>query len=215
MKKNLMLCAVPAAAFAAPCAAEFKDDASALAALGASTAKERLSAIYYFGSQRTPGAYEALTAHYPEEKDAYLRVQIVEALDVQGSTWAYSCAVTAAEDRNKAVRQAAAVSLSSKAGDPVADRKLKALAADPYDSVRLSLLSALSVNTSTSSVSIIGAVLSDHKGAAGTRRAAANILSKMKTKASDDMLLRYLSDSDPQIKAAAMARRPSGATPDK
>jgi HEAT repeat protein len=211
MKKNLMFCAVLAASFAAPCAAQLTDDASALAAFKSNSAKDRLGAISYFGAQRTQSAYEALASQFQTEKDAYLRVRIVEALDVQGSTWAYSCASAAAADTNRAVRQEAAVALAANAGDPATEQKLRVLAADPEPGVRMALLQGLSVNTSTTSVSIIGGVLGDHNGPLSSRRAAARVLSAMKTKAADDMLLRYLSDSDPQIEAAAMSRRPASA----
>jgi HEAT repeat protein len=205
-----MIFAALAAVLAAPCAAQLKDDASAMSALNSATAKDRLAAIYYLGAQRTPAAYEALASHFAGEKDAYLRTQLVDSLDVNASTWAFSCALAAAGDANRYVRQAAAMVLSRKAGDPAADKQLGALAADPSDSVRLALVNSLSVNPSTSSVAVLGSVLGDHKAALRTRRAAANVLSKMKTPASDDMVLRYLSDADSQIKAAAMSRRPTG-----
>lgn len=216
MTKSLFISLLLAGAFALPCAAELKDAQAAAAALKSATPKDRLDAIYFLGAQRSQAAYQALAAHFPSEQDAYLRVQLVEALNVQGSTWAYACAAAAADDGNKAVRQAAAASLASKAGDPAADAKLKALGADPAEPVRLTVVSALSVNTSTSAASIIGGVLSDRKGTLKARRAAAAALSRMKTPAADGELLRHLSDADPEIKAAAAARRPAKAkTPKK
>lgn len=215
MKKYILISLLIAGAFALPCAAAVKDSAAALAALNSSVAKDRLDAIYFLGAQRSTEAYAALAAHFPAEKDAYLRVQLVEVMDVQGSTWAYTCVSSAAGDTNKAVRQAAAMSLASKAGDPAVDKKLKALAADPSDVVRISLAHSLSINTSTSAVSIIGGMLSDLKGTLKTRRAAAGALAGMKTPEADGELLKHLSDSDPEIKAAAASRKAAGGKPGK
>lgn len=215
MKRSLLVSLLLAGAFALPCAAALKDAPAAVAALKSDVPKARLEAIYFLGAQRSQEAYAALAAHFPSEKDAYLRVQIVEALNVQGSTWAYACAATAADDANKVVRQAAASALARKAGDQLADRKLRALGADSSDAVSMAVVNALSVNTSTSAAALIGGVLSDPKGALRARRAAAAALSKMKTPAADGELLKHLSDADPEIKAAAASRRPSKAKPTK
>jgi len=193
---------------AAPCLAEVKDQAAAIAALNSASAKDRLEAIHYLALQKDQVSYEALAGRFQTEKDAYLRVQIVEALDVQGSTWAYSCAMSAADDGNKAVRQAAAPMLAPLAGTPAGYKKLKAMAADPDADVRMALVNSLAVDHSTAAVSIIGTVLTDKKGPLGARRLAASRLSEMNTKEADTELLKHLSDGDPQIKAAAAARKP-------
>lgn len=210
MKKLLI---IPAfiAAFAVPGAAELKDAGAARSALRSDKAKDRLEAIYYLGAQRNAEAYEALAGQFKAEKDAYLRTQIVEALDVKGSSWAFSCAVAAAEDSNKAVRQAASAALARRAGDPAADARLKALAGDSAEEVRLAVVSSMAVEPSTTSASIIGAVLADRKGTLKARRAAAEALAGMKTPAGDTELLKHVSDADPKIKAAAQSRRPSKA----
>ncbi|MDO8803169.1 MAG: hypothetical protein Q7R35_01950 [Elusimicrobiota bacterium] len=217
MRKYLIAAAVLLAAL--PCAAELKDAPAAVAALKSAAAKDRLEAIYYLGAQRTQDAYAALADHFPVEKDAYLRVQLVEVLNVRGSTSAYSCAAAAAGDPNKAVRQAAASALAPNAGDAVADGKLGALAADSSEEVRLAVVTSLSADTSTSAVSIVGAVLSDRKSTLRARRTAAGVLSGLKTPGADRELLKHLSDADPEIKAAAAARKParakSGAVPGK
>ena len=215
MKRSLLVSLLFAGTFALPCAAELKDAPAAVAALKSDVPKARLEAIYFLGAQRSQDGYAALAAHFPSEKDAYLRVQIVEALNVQGSTWAYGCAAAAADDSNKAVRQAAASALARKAGDQVADGKLKALGADSSEAVRLAVVAALSVNTSTSAAAIIGGVLSDAKGTLKTRRAAAAVLSKMKTPSADSELLKHAADADPEIKAAAAARKPAKKKPTK
>jgi HEAT repeat protein len=201
------------AVFAAPCAAELKDAGAALEALRSDKAKDRLEAIYYLGAQRNGEAYEALAGHFKAEKDAYLRTQIVGSMNVQASTWAYVCAYEAADDKNKAVRQSAASALAPKVGEPAAAQKLGMLAADPAEVVRLSVVNALAVYTSTEAVSVISGALADRKGTLRARRAAAKALSGMKTPAADAELLKHLSDPDPEIKAAAAARKPSKAKP--
>ncbi len=204
MKKYFKCFIVLAALLAAmPCAAQLKDKASAFEALKSTAAKDRLGAIYYLGAQREPAAYKALASHFKIEKDAYLRVQIVETLDVRGSTWAYACASSAAGDASKSVRQAAASALAPSAGDAQADKKLKALAADPSEPVRLAALNSLSLETSTSAVAIIGGVLSDLEAAPEIRRAAAGVLSRMKTPEAGRELDKHLADPDPEIAAAA------------
>lgn len=215
MKKYILISLLIAGAFALPCAAAVKDSAAALAALNSSVAKDRLDAIYFLGAQRSTEAYAALAAHFPDEKDAYLRVQLVETLNVEGSTWAYACAASAADDKNKAVRGAAARALAVKAGDPAADIKLKALAADPVENVRAAVVNSLSVGTSTSAASIIGEVLSDSKGTLRLRRAAAAALARMKTPQADVELLKHASDADPEIKASAASRKAAGGKPGK
>jgi HEAT repeat protein len=97
--------------------------------------------------------------------------------------------------------------LASKAGDAEANKRLSALAADPADAVRVSVVSSLAVEASTSSVAIIGGVLADHKGNIRVRRAAAAALAGIKNDAADAELLKHLSDADAQIKASAMSRR--------
>lgn len=207
MRKSLVISMFIAVAFTLPCAAAVKDTVAALTALKSGVAKDRLEAVSFLVAQRSPDAYKTLAAHFPEEKDAYLRVQIVEGLDVEGSTWAYTCAVAAADDVNKSVRQAAASALASKAGDPAAAAKLKILAADASESVRFSVVNSLSVDASTSAVAIIGGMLADDKGPVKERRAAAAALSKMKTPSADTELFKHLSDADPEIKASAVSRK--------
>jgi hypothetical protein len=215
MKNYLVLSLLFAGTLALPCAAAVKDTAAAMTALNSAVAKDRLDAIYFLGAQRSTEAYAALAAHFPSEKDAYLRVQLVDTLNVEGSTWAYVCAADAAGDANRAVRRAAARALAVKAGDPAADIKLKALATDPVEAVRAEVVNSLSVGTSTSAVSIIGGVLSDEKGTLRVRRAAAAALSKMKTAQADAELFKHASDADPEIKAAAASRKASGGKPEK
>jgi len=212
MKKILI---VPAfiAAFAVPCAAEVKSFGEAVEALGKTDVKGRLESIYYLGSQRTEAAYEALALQFRKEGDPYLRTQIVGAMNVQASTWAYVCAYEAADDKNKAVRQAAAASLAPKVGEPGAAKKLGILAADPAEAVRMAVVNSLAVDSSTEAVSVIAGSLADRKGSIRARRAAAKALSGMKTPEADAELLKHLSDPDPEIKAAAAARKPSKARP--
>ena len=134
-------------------------------------------------------------------------------LDVQLSTWAYACALQAADDTNRFVRQAAVSSLASKSGDPKAEKKLRALAADTSDAVRMKVVNSLSIENSTQAVSIIGTVLSDDKGSLRARRFAAGALSKMNRPGADSELFKHETDADPEIKAAAAARR-HGAKPE-
>ncbi len=192
---------------ALPCMAEIKDQPAAEAALNSASAKDRLDAISYLGAQRGDTAYAALAARFPDEKDAYLRVKIVEALDVAASTWAYNCAAAASADANKAVRASAAAAIAPLAGRTDADKALKALAKDPAETVRLELINSLSVRPSTSAVSIIGAALADKKGPARPRRAAAAALGNMGTAAAAEELVKHLSDQDPEVKAAAQKGR--------
>lgn len=126
MKRYLLAAAALLAAV--PCPAEFTDSPAAIAALKDVSAKERLGGITYLGALRTEEAYSALAAHFPEEKDAYLRVRLVEALDARSSTGAYACAAAAAGDPNGAVRQAAVSALAPRAGDAAADARLQVLA---------------------------------------------------------------------------------------
>ena len=211
--KNYLIASVLLAVFTMPCAAQFRDSAAAKAALSGKTARERLDAIEYLGAQRSQDAYAALAGHFPSEKDAYLRVQIVEALDVAGSTWAYFCAEKAADDANRAVRQAAAAAIALKAGDPAADKKLKALAADASEPVRFAVVHALSLRPGPSSAAIIGGVLADQKAALRMRRVAAWALSNMKTPEADAELMKHISDADPEIQAAAVSRKPAAKEP--
>jgi len=207
MKKYLLTALVLFAAV--PCGAEIKDIAAARAALGSAAARERLEAIQYLAAERSDPAFEALSAHFPSEKDAYLRVQIVEALDVAGSTWAFACAQNAAGDQNQAVRQAAAAAVAQRAGDPEADNKLKTLAADPQEPVRLTVVNSLSYQPGPSAAAIVGGMLEDKKETLRARRAAAKALSRMKTREADKELAKHLADSDPEIKASAASRKPA------
>lgn len=212
MKKILI---VPAfiAAFAAPCAAEFKDPGAAKAALSSASEDERLAAITYLGSLRTSDAYETMARHFGEEPAAYLRSQTVERMDVNVSSWAFKCVLDAAGDENKVVRQVAASRIARKAGDPRADQRIAALSADSSESVRIAIVRALSLNVSTSAVTAMGRVLADRKGSLTSRRMAADMLSKMNRPDADAELMKHLSDADPKIKATAQSRRPSKAKP--
>lgn len=209
MEKILLLAllAVPVS----PCAAQIKDAGEAMAALGAAAAKDRLEAIGYLAGERSEAAYEALAGHFKTEKDAYLRVQLVEGLDVTASTWAYACAGEAAADANPAVRQAAAAALAPKAGDPEADKRLAALGADPAGPVRLAVVSSLAARPSPSSAAIVGGILSDGAAAPVLRRSAAKALAAMKSKEADAELLKHAGDKDPEVKAAADSRKPKAA----
>lgn len=188
---------------AAPCAAELTSRGDAAAALKAPAARERLEAIGYLAAAKD---YEALAAHFPSEKDAYLRVQIVEALDVAGSTWAYACAEAAAADQNQAVRQAAAGAIAQKTGDLEADKQLIILASDPSEAVRLAAVSAVSQRPGRSSIGIVSAILADKSAPVQLRREAAGALARMNLKEADTELLKYSSDPDKAIKDAASSR---------
>lgn len=209
MKKLLLL--VVFALWASPCAAQIKDAADAAAALGSATARDRLDAINYLAAERSEYAYEALAGHFKTEKDAYLRVQVVEGLDVTASTWAYACAGEAAADANPAVRQAAAAALAPKAGDPEADKQLATLGADKAVPVRLAVVSSLAARPSPSSAAIVGGILSDGAAAPVLRRSAAKALAAMKSKEADAELLKHAGDKDPEVKAAAGSRKPKAA----
>lgn len=211
--KNYIPLVLTCLALAAPCAAELKDEGEAAAALGRADAKSRLEAINYLGARGGDAAYERLAAHFKTEKDAYLRTQIVESLNVAGSTWAYACAAEAAGDKNQAVRRAAAAALAPRAGEPAAGEVLKKLAADPAEEVRLELVHSLSMKPGAASAAMVGGILADRKGTLRARRAAAEALANMKTPESDAELLKHLSDADPKIKATAQSRRPSKAKP--
>ena len=174
--------------------------------LSSGTAAQRLAAVSYLGSLRSEAGYSALAARFRSEPEAYVRVQIVKALDVMLSTSAYACALAAADDPRKAVRQAAASALAARNGEPAADAKLRALAADPSEAVRMALVPPLSVENSTSAASLIGAVLSETKGTGRARRFAAGALSRMKTPSADAELAKHTADQDPEIRAAAVAR---------
>jgi HEAT repeat protein len=209
MKKYLFLSLILAAV--APCSAQLTDVSAALAALGGATARERLDAIEFLAAERSETAYEALAGHFKNERDAYLRVQIVEGLNVEASTWAYACANDAAADANLAVRQAAALALAPKAGDPEADKRLAALGADPAVPVRLAVVSSLAARPSPSSAAIVGGILDDAAAAPVLRRSAAKALAGMKTKEADARLLKHAGDKDAEVKAAADSRRPKAA----
>lgn len=209
MKKILLLAVF--ALSASPCAAELKDAAGAAAALGSAAAKDRLDAINYLAAERSGAAYEALAGHFKTEKDAYLRVQLVEALDVTASTWAYACAGEAAADANPAVRQAAAAALAPRAGEPEADKQLAALGADKAVPVRLAVVSSLAARPSPSSAAIVGGILADGAAAPVLRRSAAKALAGMKSREADAELLRHAGDKDPEVKAAADSRKPKAA----
>jgi len=191
------------------CSAEITGQAGALAALKSEAPKDRLEAIQYLGAQRSDDAYAALALHFRQEKDAYLRVQLVEALDVTISTWSAACALEAADDGNLAVRAAAAVALAPLSGGEAADAKLSALAADPADSVRLAVVSSSARNPGPSTETLLGSVLGDKAAALPVRREAAGALAGMKSKKADAELLKYLSDPDPVIKKAAASRKPA------
>lgn len=69
-------------------------------------------------------------------------------------------------------------------------------------------MNSLSADASTSAVSLIGLVLSDKGGAPRSRRAAARVLSGMKTAGAGAELAKHVSDADPEIRAAAVSRKP-------
>ena len=99
IKKRIAILILMAGAFELPCAAAVKDMPAALTALNSAEDGARLDAIIYLAAQRSPGTAETLAKHFQTEKDPYLRMQLVRALDVSVSTWAASCALAAAVSR--------------------------------------------------------------------------------------------------------------------
>ena len=201
---SVFISAAPCAA--QPAAAPVNDAAGARSALSSAAAKDRLQAINYLAMERD---FETLAGHFASEKDAYLRVQIVEALDVAGSTWAYACAGLAAADGNQAVRQAAAGAIAQRTGAAEANKQLSALAADPSENVRAAVVNAMLQHPGPAAASIVGGVLSDKAATPMLRREAAASLARMKNKEADAELLKHAADPDKEIRASVSSRTPA------
>lgn len=169
--------------------------------LNSTTAAVRLSAIQELSILQTDDAINALVEHLKKEKDNYLKIQIIESLNVETSTVAFSAVVDAIYDKNSYVRQSAVRQLGySSKPEKVLPVIEKLLNEEKDKSVKMTAINTLSLYKTTTTVEIIDKIVADKTADKDLRLLAVHLLGKIGTKEAKNKLQKYLADTDPEVR---------------
>lgn len=167
------------------------------------SAKVRLDAIQYLLNNQSEETIDILVEHLKTEKDAYLKSQIIEGLNVSVSTVALNVVISATEDSNPYIRQSALINLANydKLED-ISGVVRKVLEKDNNLYVKMTALNTLRRHSSTTTVELIDIVLSNPKEDKKLRLLGVNILGNMNTPQAKSKLKKYKNDPDVEVKNA-------------
>lgn len=186
--------------------------------LASSSPPVRAAAVEYFRDQRSAQASAVLLERLAAEKNAGLKIPLIEAVDVNASTEAFAALAGLLEDPNPHVAQAAAISLGACADPerllPVFEKGLKSGA--PRQ-VKLSIVNMLGFHRSTGAVALLDSVAADGKNVPEMRSLAVGSMSRMGSKEALSKAGAYSADKDPLVsvegKKAAAYAAPAKAKP--
>lgn len=189
--------------FSAAAAAQ-KTDKDFLADLKSGSLELKLAAVDNFRAKRSPEGDAVLSKQYKNEKDAYVRKQIAEGLDVNRSTYAYECARAALKDPSLQVRQSAVEALARYGDVSKIEADFKELLgpAAPRE-LRLAAINALGFNASTRAVALLDSVAADTVNPSEMRRLAVISMGRMGGAYAKGRIKRYANDKDAAVKAEA------------
>lgn len=162
----------------------------------------RLGAIRDLSRIGTDQAIKVLIEQLKTETDAYLKIQIVEALTVYQSTTTSQAIISALDDLNPKVRQAAAINLGCFTDESrVVPELARILNNDQDIAVKMSALNTLG-QYKKDSVEAIDKVLANRNSDKKLRLLAVHSLGNIGSKAAKTKLEKYKNDSDPEVKKA-------------
>jgi len=164
------------------------------------SAKVRLDAIQYLLNNQSEETIDILVEHLKAEKDAYLKSQIIEGLNVRVSTVALNVVISATEDSNPYIRQLALINLANY--DKLEDISgviKKVLKKDNNLYVKMTALNTLRRHSSTTTVELIDIVLSNPKEDKKLRLLSVNIMGNMNTPQAKSKLKKYRNDLDVEV----------------
>lgn len=162
--------------------------------------KVRISAIQSLGKVQTEEVVRALTDAYKKEKDAYLRMQMVDSLSVNQSTAALTGVIFALDDSNPQVRQSAVIALGYYGDNEKIATALSLLFdKEKEEAVKFSIVNTLGQQKNKSAVSGLGKGLGKNNDKRMRLFAVGN-LEKVQTKESLTELEKNKEDPDPEIK---------------
>lgn len=172
--------------------------------LESSSPPVRTAAVEYFRDQHSAPAAKVLLARIAAEKNPGLRIPLIEAIDVNASTEAFSALAVLLEDPNPHVAQAAAISIGACADParllPVFEKGLKGAA--PRQ-VKLSIVNMLGFHRSTGAVALLDSVAADKAGAPELRGLAVGSMARIGTKDALSKAGAYAGDKDPRVSGEA------------
>lgn len=181
-----------------------KTDKDFLADLKSGSAKVRLAAVDNFRARQSLEGDIILSKQYKSEKDAYVRKQIVEGMDVNRSTYAYECAREALKDPNIQVRLTAVGALGWYRDVSKIETEFKELLSPAApEAVRLAAIHVLGFNASTRAVALLDSVASDTVNPAEIRHMAVISMDRTGSAYAKDRIKRYANDKDAAVKAEA------------
>lgn len=162
--------------------------------------KVRITAIQSLGKVQNEDIVRALTDAYKKEKDAYLRMQIVDSLSVNQSTSALAGVISALDDPNPQVRQTAVIALGYYGDNEKIVNALSTLFDnEKEEAVKFSIVNTLGQQKNKTAVSGLGKAL-DKKNDKRMRLFAVTNLGKIQTKEAFTELEKNKDDSDPEVK---------------
>ena len=180
--------------------------------LDSSSPAVRAAAVEYFKGQHSAAADEVLLARLEAERNPGVRAGLVEAVDVNVSTAAFSAVASLLDDPNPYVAQSAAIAMGA-CGDgrllPVYEKALKGGA--PAQ-VKQTIVNMLGFRSDPGAVALLDAVAAEKTNPSEMRRLAVTSMGRIGTKDALNKAAAYAKDKDPRVsgeakKAAARSKK--------
>jgi len=179
------------------------------AELTSSSPTVRVAAVEYFRNARTTAANNVLLERLGAEKDLAMKIRLVEALDVSGSTAAFAAVAELAGDPNRQVAHSAVIVLGRSGRTEAVIPVFEKILAAPGSSakVKQAVVNALGLHPGPEAVRLLDSVAADTANPSGMRQTAVSYMRRFGTKDAADKVKLYINDKDAAVKSEAKKKK--------
>lgn len=168
--------------------------------LKSSTTAVRLNAIRKLGISLNDERIRILSEHLLEEKDNYLKVEIMEIISLSGSTVAFNAITKQLEDKNPYMRSVAVLNLGKFKEELSLPILKKVLKEEKNRSVKLTTISAFKNYKSTAAVETLDNLVSNPNEDKDIKIASIKVLGAIGGPYSEKVLKKYSSHPDKELR---------------
>lgn len=164
---------------------------------------EVTSGIRNLAKMENKKAESVLVQELKSTKDNYIKVQTIEALTMYQSTTSVEAVISALNDANPNVRQAAMINLGYFGdNERIAQVVAGALENEKDKTVKLSGINTLTQHKNKAAVAALSKISKEDKDLE-IRKSTIRVLGKINTKEARDEIKKHTADSDPEIRKEA------------
>jgi len=173
--------------------------------LRSSSPQVRAAATEYLKTQHSSAANDILLAAMAEERNPGLRARLIEALDVNASSAAFSAAADAVFDKNPHVAQSAVIALGggSDSARVTAVLEKVIMGKSVPEQVKQGAVNALGFHSSTDSVRILDYVAANTGNPEDMRQLAVQSMGRIGTKDAAARIKKYRNDKSKKVSGTA------------